>query len=86
MRYIQQCRWEFDPSIYSRSVGTGYLQILPQKGASASVVIYIFVKNAKSNRLNVYRYLEYIFLYMSDTQWQFELELLEDLMSWDPDI
>ncbi len=38
----------------------------------------VSVRTAKANGLNVYTYLEYLFLYLPDTEWQSDLELLED--------
>ena len=56
------------------------------KGASASAAVYSIVETAKGNGLNVYTYLQYLLMYMPDTQWQSEPELLEDLMPWSPDV
>nr|WP_278244441.1 transposase domain-containing protein [Lachnoanaerobaculum saburreum] len=44
------------------------------------------VETAKGNGLNVYTYLQYLLMYMPDTQWQSEPELLEGLMPWSPDV
>ncbi|MGI6502158.1 MAG: IS66 family transposase [Anaerostipes sp.] len=52
------------------------------KGATASAAVYSIVETAKANGLNVYTYLEYLLLYMPDTDWQNDPELLEDLMPW----
>lgn len=56
------------------------------KGASASAAVYSIVETAKGNGLNVYTYLQYLLMYMPDTQWQSEPELLESLMPWSPDV
>ena len=56
------------------------------KGASASAAVYSIVETAKGNGLNVYTYLQYLLMYMPDTQWQSEPELLEYLMPWSPDV
>ena len=56
------------------------------KGASASAAVYSIVETAKGNGLNVYTYLQYLLMYMPDTQWQSEPELLEGLMPWSPDV
>ena len=56
------------------------------KGASASAAVYSIVETAKENGLNVYTYLQYLLMYMPDTQWQSEPELLEDLIPWSPDV
>lgn len=52
------------------------------KGASASAAVYSIVETAKANGLNVYTYLEYLLLYMPDSDWQNHPENLEDLMPW----
>lgn len=52
------------------------------KGASASAAVYSIIETAKANGLNVYTYLEYLFLYMPDTDWRNYPELLDDLMPW----
>lgn len=52
------------------------------KGASASAAVYSIVETAKANGLNVFTYLEYLLLYMPDTDWRNHPEYLEDLMPW----
>lgn len=52
------------------------------KGASASAAVYSIVDTAKANRLNIYTYLEYLLLYMPDSDWQNHPENLEYLMPW----
>lgn len=52
------------------------------KGASASAAVYSIIETAKANGLNVYTYLEYLLLYMPDTDWRNYPELLDDLMPW----
>lgn len=52
------------------------------KGATASAAVYSIIETAKANGLNVYTYLEYLLLYMPDTDWQNHPEELEDLMPW----
>ncbi|SHO43145.1 IS66 C-terminal element [Anaerocolumna xylanovorans DSM 12503] len=39
------------------------------KGASASAAVYSIIETAKANGLTVYTYLEYLILYMPDTDW-----------------
>ena len=39
------------------------------KGASASAAVYSIIEPAKANGLNIYTYLEYLLLYMPDTDW-----------------
>ena len=52
------------------------------KGVSASASVYSIIETAKANSLNVYTYLEYLLLYMPDTDWQNHPEDLDDLMPW----
>lgn len=52
------------------------------KGASASAAVYSIIETAKANGLNVYTYLEYLLLYMPDTDWRNHPEELDDLMPW----
>lgn len=56
------------------------------KGASASAIVYSIVETAKANGLNAYTYLEYLLMYMPDTEWQSDPDLLEDLMPWSMDV
>jgi len=51
-------------------------------GAKASAAIYSLVETAKANGLNIYAYLNYLLLYMPDTDFHCHPELLEDLMPW----
>lgn len=52
------------------------------KGASASAAVYSIVETAKANRINVYTYLQYLLLYMPDTDWRNYPEELDQLMPW----
>ena len=52
------------------------------KGASASASVYSIIETAKANGLNAYTYLEYLLLYMPDTDWQNHPEDLDELMPW----
>lgn len=52
------------------------------KGASASAAVYSIIETAKANGLNVYTYLEYLLLYMPDTDWRNHPEDLDILMPW----
>ena len=52
------------------------------KGASASAAVYSIIETAKANGLNVYTYLEYLLLYMPDTDWRNNPEELDMLMPW----
>lgn len=54
------------------------------KGAKASAAVYSLVETAKANGLNVYTYLEYLLMYMPDTDWHNYPEDLDDLMPWEP--
>lgn len=52
------------------------------KAAAASAAIYSIIETAKANGLNVYTYLEFLLMYMPDTDWRKHPEDLEDLMPW----
>lgn len=52
------------------------------KGADASAAVYSIIETAKANDLNVYTYLEYLLLYMPDTDWRNHPEELDNLMPW----
>ena len=52
------------------------------KGADASAAVYSIIETAKANNLNVYTYLQYLLLYMPDTDWRNYPEELDDLMPW----
>lgn len=52
------------------------------KGAEASTTVYSIVETAKANNLHVYTYLEYLLMYMPDTDYKKYPELLDDLMPW----
>ena len=52
------------------------------KGATASAVVYSIIETAKANNLNVYTYLQYLLLYMPDTDWRNHPEHLDNLMPW----
>ena len=52
------------------------------KGATASAAIYSIIETAKANGLNVYTYLEFLLMWMPDTDWHNHPEDLEDLMPW----
>ncbi|ATW25286.1 hypothetical protein DCMF_11360 [Candidatus Formimonas warabiya] len=54
------------------------------KGASASAAVYSIVETAKANGLNVYTYLNYLLLYMPNTDYRNDPETLEELMPWSP--
>lgn len=56
------------------------------KGARASAAVYSLVETAKANGLNVYTYLEYLLLYMPDTDWRNHPEELDYLMPWSPEV
>ena len=56
------------------------------KGANASAAVYSIVETAKANGLNVYTYLQYLLLYMPDTDWQNHPEDLDFLMPWSEDV
>lgn len=52
------------------------------KGAEASAAVYSIIETAKENGLNVYTYLEYLLMYMPDTDYHNYPEDLELLMPW----
>ena len=52
------------------------------KGAAASAAVYSLIETAKANNLNVYTYLEYLLLYMPDTDWLNDPAQLDCLMPW----
>lgn len=52
------------------------------KGASASATVYSIVETAKANGLEVYTYLEYLLLYMPNSDWRNHPDNLENLMPW----
>lgn len=52
------------------------------KGAAASAAAYSLIETAKANGLNVYTYLEYLLLYMPDTDWLNDPAQLDCLMPW----
>lgn len=52
------------------------------KGATASAAIYSIIEATKANGLNVYAYLEFLLMWMPDTDWHNQPEDLEDLMLW----
>lgn len=56
------------------------------KGASASAAVYSIIETAKANGLNVYTYLEYLLLYMPDTDWRNHPEELDVLMPWSENV
>lgn len=56
------------------------------KGANASATVYSIVETAKANGLNVYTYLQYLLLYMPDTDWKNHSENLDNLMPWSEDV
>ena len=52
------------------------------KGADASAAVYRIVETAKANNLNIYTYLNYLLLYMPDTDYRRYPETMEDMMPW----
>lgn len=51
------------------------------KGADASAAVYSIIETAKANNLNVYTYLQYLLLYMPDTDWRNHPEQLDGLIN-----
>ena len=56
------------------------------KGARASATVYSLIETAKANNLNVYTYLEYLLLYMPDTDWRNHPEELELFLPWSENV
>ena len=56
------------------------------KGARASAAVYSLIETAKANGLNVYTYLEYLLMYMPDSDWRSHPEELDELMPWSPSV
>ena len=52
------------------------------KGAVASAMVYSIIETAKANDLKIYTYLNYLLLYMPDTDYRNYPEAMEDLMPW----
>lgn len=52
------------------------------KGVKASADVYSIIETAKANGLNIYTYLQYLFIYLPDLDWRNHPELLDDLMPW----
>lgn len=52
------------------------------KGAPTIAAVYSIVETAKANGLDVYTYLEYLLLYMPNSDWHNHPEDLEKLMPW----
>ena len=56
------------------------------KGVTASAVVYSLVETAKANGLNVYKYLKYLLMYMSASDWRNYPDLLDDILPWNPEV
>jgi len=56
------------------------------KGAKASAAVYSLIETAKANGLSIYTYLEYLLMYMPDSDWHNDPEILDDLMPWAPEV
>lgn len=56
------------------------------KGAAASAAVYSIVETAKANGLSVFTYLEYLLMYMPDTDYHNDPNALADLMPWSEDV
>ena len=52
------------------------------KGADASAIVYSLVETAIANNLNVFTYLNYLLLYMTDMDYKNHPERMEDMMPW----
>ena len=69
------------PSDYLQ-LDENWLFVDTPKGVIASAVVYRIIETAKANNLNVYIYLQYLLLYMTNIDWRNYPEYLDDLMSW----
>ncbi len=56
------------------------------KGAAASATVYSIIESAKSNGLNPYKYLHFIFSELPGVQFGQHPEFLEDYLPWSPEI
>lgn len=55
-------------------------------GAKSSVIIYSIVETAKANRLNPFRYLEYLLDTLKDYQDNTDRSFIDDLLLWSPEL
>lgn len=53
-------------------------------GAESSAAVYSIIETVQANRLEPYRYLEFLFKNLSGIQFQAHLEFLERYPLWDP--
>ncbi len=53
-------------------------------GAKSSAIIYDIVETAKANRLNPFRYLEYLLDTLKDHQDDTDRSFIDDLLPWSP--
>ena len=56
------------------------------KGADASAMVYSLVETAKANGVNVYAYLQYLLINMSDGDWHTHPGVLDMLMPWSEEV
>ena len=66
--------------IVRKNAKTGREELL--KDLPIYAAVYSLIETAKANGLNVYTYLEYLLLYMPDTDWRSNPEELDMLMPW----
>ena len=59
-----------------------YLFCESVNGAKASAIIYSIVETAKANRLNVYKYLEFLITELSKRKKEGSLDHIDDLLPW----
>lgn len=60
----------------------GWLFVETPRGASVSGAVYSLIETAKANGLNVFAYLQHLFLHMTDLDWRNHPKELDGLMSW----
>lgn len=77
---LKQCCGDCHPNIYGGR--KNWLFSDTAKGVFVSASVYSIMETARANDLNVDTYLEYLLLYLPDTDWQNHPEDLDDLMPW----
>ena len=75
--------------IYTRTIPIkvlkdGYLWKLIDSidGAKSSAIVYSFAETANANKLNPFRYLEYVLTVMKDHREDTDDRFMEDLLPW----
>ena len=63
-----------------------YLFSTSAKGAQANAMAYTLMETAKLNGINDFKYLEYLFTHLPNTDFYRYPELLADFLPWNPNI